>query len=91
MEITKILKVSSDYDYGVVTFEDSGHKREDVYKECVANGGKYTLVVNEEEGEHIEINFESFEFPEVPKEFLEFVENEKDYDDSKHCNWFVID
>ena len=83
--MTKILIVSSDYDYGVCTFERSGISKESVYQKCIKNGGEYTEIIEENE-----IDFKSMEFPEVPKEFIDFLESEKDYDDSKHKNWFVI-
>ena len=82
---TKILVVSSDYDFGVVTFEGSEFTKEEMFKKCVENGGNYTQVIDENE-----IDFESRIFSEVPQEFIDFIETEKDYDDSKHKDWLVV-
>ena len=82
---TKILIVSSDEDYGVVIFEGSEFTKEQMYQKCLENGGRYTQTIDESE-----IEFEAREFPEVPQEFIDFMEEEKDYDQAKAKNWFII-
>ncbi len=89
MNETKILVVSSGWDYGVVTFENSKLTKEEMFKKCIENNGSYTEKILED-GEEMEIDFIAKIFPLVPKEFIDFIESEKDYDDTKHNNWFVI-
>lgn len=82
----KVLHVYGDFDYAVLTLQG------DVK---VSNEEAYAKAEAEEDGvwEFAEGYYaEAFEFPgTVSKEFIEFINAEKDYDSTKHSDWFVIE
>ena len=82
---TKVLLVTGDDDYMAATFEASEHTKEEMFQKALDHGGRYVIDV---EGQ--EITFRAYIFKEVPEEFIRFVEGQKDYDASKHTNWYIV-
>lgn len=86
----KLLYVYSDDDYAALTFEQSelGKKSYKEVYDFVFNehGGSYE---NEEEG--FTIDCYEFEGVTLTDEFIDFLNDKKDYDMTKHEDWFVVE
>lgn len=84
----KVLLISGDDDFHFLTFE---HQGEFSIKEIVttcANSENKSHTFEVEDGY---FDAELFEFGEVDKKFIDFVEQLKDSDDSNHKNWIVVE
>lgn len=87
------IEVSSEWDYGACTFEDSEwfSKIPEVYKMAVNNGGTCTISI-EEDDEQMEIDVKALTFGNVPDDFFEYVMNELcDYDMLKSTNIYKVE
>ena len=89
----KILYISSDDDYGFLTFENQSESvKQEVIEKCKNEPGKtHSFDVNDEYGEEAQFYAKYMEFGYVDPKFVEYMESLKDNDVSIHKNWIVID
>lgn len=88
----RVLEVDGESDYSVVMFEESDYGKLP-YSEV------YDLVMNEHDGEFEVDDGEDFftitclDFPGcvVTKDFLDFLNADKDYDTTKARDYFIVD
>ncbi len=90
----KVVEVYGDDDYGVVSFENSefgGMPAQQLYDFIESHHGIHEVEYNDEtdEGGFI-MKTHNFEGVTVTDEFLAFLADIKDYDSSKHHDWFVV-
>lgn len=89
----KLIHVYSDGDYGVLEFEQSdlgGKPLKEVYDFVKEQGGSYTK--EDEEGNEIFIiECHRFEGVVLTDAFIDFLNDQKDYDMSKHDDWFIVE
>lgn len=82
----KVLHVYGDDDYAVLTLQcDVKVSEEEAYQKAEeSDDGVWEFA----DGCYAE----AFEFPgTVSKEFIDFLNDKKDYDSTKHEDWFVIE
>jgi len=93
----KFIEVSSDYDFGALTFEQSDYfnQKSELYNRALTeDDGILSITIGgEDENEEMEINVKALDFDDVPDDFLEYVLNELcDYDMLKNtCIYKVED
>jgi len=93
----KILLVTSDYDYGALSFEEFATEeiKRKVWKEAFSQPNhKYSADASEiaETEEGLELDFTAYQFGEVDTKFIQFVRDEiQDYDDSKFTNFYEVE
>lgn len=89
----KLIHVYSNNDYGAVKFEQSdlGKKPlKEVYDFVKEQGGSYTEE-DEEGNEGFTIDCHKFSGVVLTDDFIDFLNDQKDYDMSKHDDWFIVE
>jgi hypothetical protein len=95
----KFIEVSSDWDYGALTFENSGwdtpQGRKELYDLAVMNRGNSTLVIPgdpSEKDSDIELNIKALSYGPIDKEFYDYVMGELvDRDMLAHINIYIVE
>ena len=83
----KLLLISSDDDYGFLSYEQSSFTKEKVVKACEEEGGK---VYFEEDDYYFWAKL--YTFKDVDPKFIDFIRNEfMDYDSAKHTDFIVVE
>ena len=96
MKKTKVLLVDSEdegCDYGALLYEQSANFNiEEDFEETKKEGGEMTRSFTNDDDEEYEIRFRSFEFEEVPNDFLEFLDDHMilDEDSLKTKCYYII-
>ena len=88
----KLLHVYGDDDYPVLTLQDSEyHKLSylELYNLAIEKDTEGFGVFEFEEGYYIEAY--EFEGVTLTDEFINFLNNKKDYDSTKHNDWFIVE
>ena len=81
-----ILHVTGDDDFGAMTFESLNDPQQ-FYKQMIEEGVTEKSIEHEECG-CIYISIK--EFGDVDPEFVEYIKDHQDYDESKNTNFFVV-
>lgn len=85
----KILHISGDDDFHFNTFEQQGDFTiEEIVAECELQDDIVRFEVNDGEAY---FDAEVLEFGAVDPEFIDFIKELQDYDDSKNSDWIVLE
>lgn len=86
----KILEVFGDDDYGVIHFESSPFGKMSYAEVFTVVEEKYGGMYNEEGEEGFNIRCWIFPGVLLTDNFISFINNQKDYDITKHYDWFIV-
>jgi hypothetical protein len=86
--MTKILHVYGE-DYAALSFDNLVEKGEATAKELWAEANSAGRFLTHEDDEAY-FEYKALTFGEVDPKFIDWVQSEQDYDDSKHARFYVI-
>lgn len=85
----RLLLITGDDDYHFLTYENQDDfTLEDIVAECEKEKKMVRFDVND--GEEY-FDAEIYEFGDVCPDFIKFVRNNQDYDETKHRDWVIIE